>query len=70
MDFRAWTVPVESNRDITVTSSNSNVVSVSWYKDSTNKNYITLNSKKAGSATVTLTSGDGCVSESYRITVK
>lgn len=70
MTFRAWTLPVESNRNITVTSSNSSVVSVSWEKDSHNKNNITLNFKSAGSATVTITSADGAVSKSYSITVK
>ena len=32
MNFRAWTLPVESNENITVTSSNNSVVSVSWKK--------------------------------------
>lgn len=70
MTIRAWTLPYESNRDITVTSSNNSVVSVSWQKDSTNDNNITLNFKSAGTAKITITSADGCVSKSYTITVK
>lgn len=70
MTLRVWTLPVESNRNITVTSSNNSVVSVSWQKDSSNKNNITLNFKSAGSATVTIASADGAVSKSYSITVK
>ena len=68
--LRVWTMPTNSNRNITVTSSNSSVVSVSWEKDSTNKNYVTLNFKSAGSAKVTIASADGAISKSYNITVK
>ena len=70
MTFKAYTIPVESHSDISVVSSNTGVVSVSWYKDSTNTNHVTLNFKSAGSATVTIKSADGAVSKSYAITVK
>ena len=69
MSFRAWTLPYESNRNMTVTSNNSSVVSVSSYVEN-NKHYITLNFKSAGNATVTLKSADGAVTKSYSITVK
>lgn len=62
-------LPVAANRNINVTSSDNNVVSVSW-KLTDNINTITLNFKSAGSATITITSADGCASKSYDISVK
>ena len=69
MNLRAWTLPAESNPDITVTSNNNSVVSVSWNKNSSNMNDVTLKFKGAGKATITIKSADGAVSKSYTITV-
>lgn len=68
--FRAWTVPEDGNPEVKVTSSNSDVVSVSCSLDSANDNHIKLKFKSAGSATIKITSGDGAVSKSYTINVK
>lgn len=62
--------PNDAGRDIIATSSNPNVVTVSATKVNGNSRDITLNFKSAGTATITLTSGDGAVSQSYTITVK
>ena len=70
MTFKVLAKPDESNPQVIVTSSNKSVVLVSYELDAYNITNVTLNFKSAGSATVTLTSGDGCVSESYKITVK
>lgn len=61
--------PWEATRDITVTSSNPAVVSVSKYNDDYGNVQITLNFNSAGSSVITLTSGDGVVSKSYTISV-
>ncbi len=70
MTLKAYTLPYGGDASVTVTSSNSSVVSVSCSLDSNKDNNITLNFKSAGSATVTITSGDGAVSKSYSINVK
>ena len=62
--------PNEAGRDIVASSSNSNIVTVSEIKVHGNYRKITLNFKSAGTATITLTSGDRAVSQSYTITVK
>lgn len=65
--------PTEATDDITVTSSNSSVVSASTtsgYGGNSSQTQVTLKFKSAGSAKITLTSGDGAVSKSYNITVK
>ena len=62
--------PNEAVRDIIAKSSNPNVVRVSATKVNGNSRDITLNFKSAGTATITLTSGDRVVSQSYTITVK
>ena len=69
MTVRIWTLPYDSNRNINITSSNSSVVSVSHSTES-NKYYVTLKIKSAGTATVKFASADGAYSESYNITVK
>ena len=62
--------PNAATREVVAASSDNNIVSVS----DTNLNgsfcQITLNFNKAGTATITMTSGDGAVSKSYTITVK
>lgn len=62
------------NIDITASSSNSSVVSVKLVTDpqyaSPYFNMYKLTFKKAGTATITLRSEDGCVTESYTIHVK
>lgn len=70
--FVGYTKPNDANKDITVTSSNSSVVSISSGSSGgiTNGVGFTLNFKSAGSATITLKSGDGAVTESYTINVK
>ncbi len=70
MTFKVNVQPDESNPNITVTSSNSSVVSVSWKLNGSSINEVTLNFKSAGTATVTITSADGNKSKSYSITVK
>ena len=69
MKFWVSTRPYESNRKLTVTSSNSSVVSVSYSMDA-NTAYVTLNFKNAGTATVSIKSADGAKTENYTITVK
>jgi hypothetical protein len=70
--FVAYTQPYEANKEITVTSSNPSVVSVSSGSSGgvTNGVGVTLKFKSAGSAKITLTSGDGAVSKTYTINVK
>ena len=70
MTFKVYSMPEEANRLVTVTSSNSSVVSVSYNVDSADITKVTLTFKSAGTATVTIKSADGNVSESYSITVK
>ncbi len=72
MTFNAWALPDDSNTHVTVTSSNSSIVSVSYKLHETNSSItrITLNFKSVGSAIVTITSADGNVSKSYTINVK
>ena len=62
--------PNEATRTITVKSSDPDVVEVGGIKTSGNYRDITLNFKSAGTATITLQSGDGAVSQSYTITIK
>lgn len=70
MTFRARSEPGTSS-GVTVSSSNSSVVTVSTKKvTSTNSTDITLKYKAAGSATITLTSEDGCVTYKYKVNVK
>ena len=70
MTFQVYAMPEEANRLVTVSSSNSSVVSVSYTADSRNITQVTLNFKSAGSATITIKSADGAKSKSYTITVK
>ena len=71
MSFKAYTMPVESNRVVKVSSTNSNVVSVSSSFDAySNDNYITLNFKSSGNATIIVESADGAVKLSYSIQVR
>lgn len=70
MTFQVYAMPEEANRLVTVTSSNSSVISVSYNADSRNITQVTLNFKSAGTATVTIKSADGNKSKAYSITVK
>jgi len=70
MSFKVNVQPDASNPNITVTSSNTSVVSVSWNLNYADINEVTLNFKSAGTTTVTITSADGAKSKSYSITVK
>ena len=68
-DVRAY--PDNCNLDTTAKSSNSSVVSVSYQKNpNSGLTRVTLNFKKAGNATITVTSADGAKTLSYSITVK
>ena len=68
-DVRAY--PDNCNLDTTAKSSDSSVVSVSYQKNpNSGLTRVTLNFKKAGNATITVTSADGAKSLSYSITVK
>lgn len=62
--------PNEATRTITVKSSDPDVVEVGGIIKNGNSRDITLNFKSAGTATITLQSGDGAVSQSYTITIK
>lgn len=71
MTLRVNTRPYGVNPKVTVKSSNPEVVSItnnyhSYYEE----NNITLQFKQAGTAKITITSADDCVSHSYTITVK
>ena len=70
MSFRTWADPYESKQGVTVTTSNSGVVSVSNSAESNGYHWITLKFQSAGSATITLKSADGAVTKSYTINVK
>ena len=70
MTFQVYAMPEEANRLVTVSSSNSSVVSVSYTADSRNITQVTLNFKSAGSATITIKSADGAKSKTYTINVK
>ena len=62
--------PYDANRVVFAKSSNTDVISVSMNGVTGGDQSITLNFKSAGTAKITLTSGDGAVSQSYTITVK
>lgn len=62
--------PNEATRTITAKSSDPDVVEVGGIIKNGNSRDITLNFKSAGTATITLQSGDGAVSQSYTITIK
>ena len=69
IELELFNKPNESIRDVDVRISDKNVV----WGEKTNTKYgsnVTLNFLKAGTATITLTSGDKAVSQSYTITVK
>ena len=70
MEFRVTAIPYDSNPNTVVTSTDTSVVSVSYNLRSNKDTQVTLNFKKAGSATIKITSGDGAYAESYKITVK
>ena len=62
--------PNEATRTITAKSSDPDVVEVGGIIKNGTSRDITLNFKSAGTATITLQSGDGAVSQSYTITIK
>lgn len=68
MSFRAYSKPDEN--PIKVSTSNADVVSVDSKIVNTFYSEITLKYKAAGSATITLTSEDGCVVYKYKVNVK
>lgn len=68
MSFRAYSKPDEN--PIKVSTSNASVVSVDSKIVNTFYSEITLKYKAAGSATITLTSEDGCVVYEYKVNVK
>ena len=71
MSFGAKSRPNGTARAVSVTTSNSSVVSVnSKSVNSGLDTEITLKYKAAGSATITLTSEDGCVVYKYKVNVK
>ena len=70
MEFLITALPYNSNPSTAVTSTDTSVVSVSYNLRSDKDTKVTLKFKKAGSATIKITSGDGAYSESYKITVK
>ena len=71
MSFGAKSRPNGTARTVRVTTSNSSVVSVnSKSVNSGLDTEITLKYKAAGSATITLTSEDGCVVYEYKVNVK
>ena len=71
MSFGAKSRPNGTARAVRVTTSNSSVVSVnSKSVNSGLDTEITLKYKAAGSATITLTSEDGCVVYKYKVNVK
>lgn len=60
--------PYEANRDIKAVSSDPDIISVTKEGNPGGDAVYRLDFKKAGSATVTLSSGDGAVSQAYTIT--
>ena len=70
MSFKLYARPYGCNPKITVTSSNTSVVSASYKLNSSDATEVTLNFVGAGTATVKIDSADGAYSESYTITVK
>lgn len=71
LKFRTIPLPEETEDKVTVTTSDSSVVSVSYEFISWNKDTnVTLNFLKAGTAVITLTSEDGAVTETCTIHVK
>ena len=71
MTFWANTRPYGVDPKVVVSTDNPDVVSVrNEYNDYYEDNRIRLEFKKAGTATVTVSSADGAVAETYRITVK
>lgn len=70
MTFKVNVQPDASNPNITVTSDNTSVVSVSWRLNGSDINEVTLNFKSAGTTTVRIKSADGNVEKAYKITVR
>ena len=70
MSFIAKSRPTGTSYLVKASSSNSSVVSVSTKTINGDETEITLNYKSAGSATITLTSEDGCVVYKYKVNVK
>lgn len=70
MSFKLYAKPYGCNPNITVTSSNTSVVSASYKLNSSDATEVTLNFKGAGTATVKIASADGAYSQSFTITVK
>ncbi len=70
MSFVAKSRPTGTSYLVKASSSNSSVVSVSTKTINGDETEITLNYKAAGSATITLTSEDGCVVYKYKVNVK
>ena len=70
MYFDVKASPNDCNVNSTAKSSNSSVIAVSYKQTSMGYTRVTLNFKKAGNATITVTSADGAKSLSYSITVK
>lgn len=70
MSFIAKSRPTGTSYLVKASSSNSSVVSVSTKTINGDETEITLKYKAAGSATITLTSEDGCVVYKYKVNVK
>ena len=70
MYFDVKASPNDCNVNSTAKSSDSSVIAVSYKQTSMGYTRVTLNFKKAGNATITVTSADGAKSLSYSITVK
>lgn len=70
MTFRAKSRPNGTARAVNVSTSNTSIVSVSSTIVNGLDTEITLKYKAAGSATITLTSEDGCVVYKYKVNVK
>jgi hypothetical protein len=70
MTFRSLSRPDGTSRGVKVSTSNGSVVAVSSKVVNSFETEITLKYKAAGSATITLTSEDGCVVYKYKVNVK
>ena len=68
--LRIANIPNEATQEVLANSSNANIVTASVANANGGFAQVTLNFLKAGTATITLTSGDGAISQSYTITVK
>lgn len=70
VDLALCNKPNEADQNVLACSSNNDIVSIEPTDTMDGYCHHTLTFKSAGTATITLTSGDGAVSQSYTITVK